>query len=239
MITGKDQQRIEFAKQSVKNFQEQTYPNKKLIIINHNSQKIIQSHDPETNQNITEIYKSKNNTTLGQLRNYALDLVPDGALFTTWDDDDYRIPSYLSQLYSKLVENNADLVTFTRRTEFNSINKYVWTISLDTGFVTILARKDSKNNIKYLDKDSMEDVDILTDYRKYHHKIYTWANNEPDIYIRTVHGNNTSLYVNKTKANISEYDVNNAYNEYEVSDVYKSAVAEFMSNYYAKALSCI
>ena len=41
MITGKDDVRLEYASKSIKNFEEQTYQNKILLIMNHNSQKIL------------------------------------------------------------------------------------------------------------------------------------------------------------------------------------------------------
>ena len=240
MVTGKDKCRIDFARKSVSNFLEQDYDNKVLVIINHSRDKVITSDTSDTLQrpsNIFEFYVDKdgNNLTLGELRNISLNMVPINAIWTTWDDDDVRSPTYISQLYSKMVENKSDVVVFTHRTEFNANNKFVWASNLKSGFPIVFAKADLR--VQYTNLNSMEDLNIISGFKNLGKIVYTWADNDISLYIRTVHSNNTSFYVQKEKDAIITHstDRNNALDNYvenSVSKQYGDQVREFMSRYY-------
>lgn len=210
MITGKDTDRIRLARKSVQNFIEQDYKFKKLVIINHHSESVVSNPEGA----VYEFKVPKAGNTLGDLRNIALQLVPIDAIWTVWDDDDYRSPDYLSVLYSQMKRTNADVVLFTNRYEYNSNTKFVWEMQLTTGFVTVFAKQDMR--IRYLQKDSMEDTQLIDDFRKLEKKIYIYEN-DPMMYIRLVHSNNTSKYVNKEKTSINRH-VGTTYNEKDVAD---------------------
>lgn len=60
------------------------------------------------------------------------------------------------------------------------------------GMIFFLAPFD--NRISYLQKESLEDVNMLADYEKAGYKVKVIDNN-PRIYVRLVHKSNTSLYV--------------------------------------------
>jgi hypothetical protein len=208
MVTGKDASRKHFAEQAIRNFQEQTYPNKALLIINHGTYSL------EAAPNVTEIRITKDeHTTLGDIRNFALEKLPLGSLWAVWDDDDYRRPDYLSKLYTWLVNSGAALVTYTSRLEYNQNTGLIWQSDIPWGSVHILAQRVP--NVRYLARDTMEDVDLVNDYRTRGYRVLVKRNyQDPSIYVRLVHGTNTSLYVNPHKSSLVSNGTPSSYNEY-------------------------
>ena len=166
--------------------------------------------------NVHEFKVSKTQNTLGDLRNIALQLVPIDSIWTVWDDDDYRSPDYLSILYNQMKQTNADVVLFTNRYEYNKNTQFVWEMQLTTGFVTVFAKQDMR--IRYLQTDSMEDINLIEDFRKLKKKIHIYQN-DPMMYIRLVHTNNTSKYVNKEKKNVRNFNSQSTYSEIDVTDL--------------------
>ena len=197
MVTGKTNERMRFARMAIQNFKDQTYPNKKLIILNHHpSHVLVHAPDP----NILEVRIDKTPMlTLGGLRNMALNMVPIDALWTPWDDDDLRAPHFLAYLVKHLRHEDY-AVSFANRLEVNLTNGFVWGVTLrGQGTVHILSRAYDRR-INYLDKDTMEDVNLYKDITRYGHTIRVITDNDPALYVRTVHGDNTSLYVDKDKS---------------------------------------
>lgn len=189
MITGKDDKRITYAKKSIENFVQQDYKNKHMIIINHHPQKT--SVVSGGIDNVYEFHVDKHDDmTLGGLRNVALQFVPIDGYWITWDDDDYRCPSFLSMLAKLKTPSN--LVAITNRLEYNMNNGASWTGTHAKGFVVFLASVDHR--VYYSNKDSMEDVDIISDYRGHGYAIVL-HNNPARSFVRVIHNNNTSLHV--------------------------------------------
>lgn len=229
MITGKDDCRIEHSRNSLVNFLDQDYAKGKyMIIVNHHKELSVLDKQYQ-HENVIEIKVNKNeSTTLGDMRNIALELIPIDGLWTTWDDDDYRPYNYLSLLHQKLIESKTDAIAFTDRYEYNANNNNVWKISLKTGFVTILARKHLKT--RYLSQNTMEDVEIKTFYPN----LYIWKNRDILLYVRLIHDNNTSLYVDKLKnvnTLVNSHD-DNTYKEMKVDDSEKQMVMDIISPYF-------
>lgn len=218
MITGKDDNRIEYAKKSVKNFLNQTHGSKILIIMNHNNKKVLEKNCYD---NIFEFPFDIEKINLGDARNIALNLVAIGALWTTWDDDDIRSNEYLELLYANLNHDHM-AVAFKKRIDYYTNTNFSQLSTMENGFVTLLCRKDPR--IKYLSKQTMEDLDLKNTILKYG-KINV-IDNDPLIYIRIVHSNNTSLYVNKEKKDIINY--NGVYKEYMISQEMQKTVNEIM-----------
>jgi hypothetical protein len=194
MVTGKDNIRYQFAKKSIMNFLIQTYKNKHLIIINHGDKQLVSMN----NNLVTELMVHKANKTLGDLRNISLNHVPEKAIFTTWDDDDWRSSDYLQKLYNVLISNNAEMVMIRNRLEYNLNNNSVWKASLNSGFLTFFMFKD--NRLRYSSQNTLEDQIIKTDAYKIGKRVIVY-DNDPTIYVRYIHKNNTSPYVKKSKAN--------------------------------------
>ncbi len=193
MITGKDDARYNFAKTSIINFNLQDYNNKFLIIVNHGSTPLITS--PESN--IQEHMVSKDNMTLGDLRNISLSYVPDDAIWTTWDDDDWRHHTYLTSLYNELCVRKVKFIMIRNRIGYNIINKFSWCESIFSGCCCTYFTFKSLN-FHYDSKDTNEDGIIKTTIKKNNIPCYL-MNNLHILYIRTVHNNNTSRFVKPNK----------------------------------------
>jgi hypothetical protein len=199
MITNNDPYREKMLQLSINNFREQSYKKKHLVILNHGPR--IQNIDKMFN--ITQIHINKMENTLGDIRNMAFEYVPYDGLFCVWDDDDYRRKDFLSTMYDQLIKNDAKCVCFTNRLEYNINTNFGWQTYWGNGFVHVLATKNNK--IKYLSKNTMEDVNLINDMKKIY-KVYTF-NNDPTLYLRIVHNTNTSLYANATKETILNTNV--------------------------------
>lgn len=235
MITGKDSTRYKFAKLSIENFQNQTYHYKHLLIVNH-GQKLL-THPGSQMPNISEILvnKEKHNLMLGDLRNIALEMVPINAFWFPWDDDDYRHPLLLQSLADTAIKKSADVVSLTTRLEYNKNTRFCWKMTIRSGMVLSLVKKDPR--FQYLRKDSLEDIHLLDTYKKYGYNVVT-INNNPMWYLRLVHSNNTSLYVNPNKKSV--YTVDNQaehnYVETECTDIERSHVHNILLSYYKDIL---
>ena len=232
MITGKDASREQYAKRSILNFKDQDYENKKLVIINHGPYTLLPSPDPHDSADFPNIFEfkiEKKTTSLGNLRNISLNMVPIDSMWTPWDDDDFRSTNYLTYLSSVMIQNNADIVSLTRRVEYNKLNGYVWQMQQTLGLPMMLVKQDLR--IQYIDVDTMEDVRILTDAEILGKKVYRDIQNDPFIYIRTVHGSNTSLYVNKEKRSVKtvpQSQFTAGYNEFEVTEQQTNMIRKLM-----------
>ena len=92
----------------------QTYPNKRLIIYNTdtNSRYEIQDWFSEKRilvwNNNTDYLTKENYTNVGAIRRDALDLVSDGlgGYVVTWDDDDVFLPWFMEQAIDRIRETN-------------------------------------------------------------------------------------------------------------------------------------
>ena len=212
MITGKDKSRWDFAHIAIDNFKRQSYPNKRLIIINE-GESLMKMED-----NILEVKlddREKKGITLGDMRNIAFEFIPDNAIWTLWDDDDWRSDDYLEYLYKNLQDK--DYVLFTKRLEHNLNTGFTWIMELKSGFVILFGRKKATDKCKYESKDVNEDV-MLKKYIIDNLKFKLIADNDPKIYIRMVHKSNTSLLVNQNKSWVKDTSKNKVYYEYDASD---------------------
>jgi hypothetical protein len=191
MITGHTPQRSAYARLAIKNFDSQVYPFKHLIIINQSNIPLVVSPHPK----VTEIISGKTSMSLGALRNHALDSLPEGAYFTTWDDDDWRSPTYLLD-FAYASNSPRSIPALSARYEYNIISGLTWSAHKPKGFVLFCA--PNLKDVRYLDKPTMEDLEILDAYKTKGYSIVP-LNNKPNSYIRLVHGNNTSTYVDINK----------------------------------------
>lgn len=230
MITGKDDSRIKLARKAVNNFNMQTYPNKKLVILNHSNIHVLQDKTSLNPKGIHEfnIEKERRKLSLGAMRNISLELVAHDALWTTWDDDDWRAPTYLSTMYNELRATGSVCVALGSRHEFNVNNNYAWKSQLKSGFPIVLAKFDRR--VIYQDKDTLEDTNIIKDYATHVGKV-TVIHPTDIMYVRTVHMNNTSPYVNPNKQTIATTQQFSMYHEMQLSSDETHAIQEIMSDY--------
>lgn len=225
MVTGYNDERYKFSKISIDNFNMQSYPNKKLIILNQNTKSLLTTQ----NENILEVFIEKKDKSLGTLRNISLSFVPPNAYWTSWDDDDWRHPNYISIMMNQLIKHNVDFLTYENRLEMNSKNNFCFKTKIKSGTMHFFA----KNNpyLKYEDKQVLEDVKLkhfaLNNLRTY---IY---DNDPSLYIRTIHNENTSTYVNKKKNKIRDTTQHKEYFENDVDFKEKEYAEKIFSTYYS------
>jgi len=93
----------------------------------------------------------------------------------------------------------------------------------------ILARKI--DNIKYLSKESLEDIRLYLDYDIQNKKIHI-INNDPRWYVRLIHGTNTSLFVDNEKKSIVNYSDESKYHEFELTDKERIYTDEIIKKYF-------
>ena len=235
MITGKDECRKHFAHVAIENFKRQDYPYKKLVIINHGKFNVIEN-EIKIDEDMFEFHVEKTkDVSLGDLRNIGLEMVPLNALWITWDDDDWRHDTFLSYLFTQLKESQSDCITFSNRIEYNTKNRFVWLMHLKKRFFIMLVPKDSR--FMYLSKDTGEDLDFIDFYEK-HYKCKVLRANNPNLYIRLVHVNNTSAYVDADKKKIITTDNYSNYTESDSTPDQESYTLYIINTFY-KNVPCI
>jgi hypothetical protein len=224
MVTNSDK-RLDFARfVGIRNFKEQDYNNKFLIIVNHGKTKILN----QQTHNIFELMIDRNNLSLGDLRNISLELVPLNSVFTIWDDDDIRKTNYISLLIDQLIKNNATAVFIQNRIEYILSNSYSYVHTFINGTTHVMMWKLDK--FRYLDLDTLEDVHIQ-DYLKQINKKFIIINNKPTLYIRIQHNNNTSPFATGDRTSIVTNNPFSFYKEYSIDDNDKLYVDNIIKNY--------
>lgn len=92
MVTGKGPERARLARASVRSFLLQEYGNRALVVVNDGPFDVDVSAIPIDR---VTVVRPGGRRPLGELRNLGLDAVPDGSLWTYWDDDDWRHPKLM------------------------------------------------------------------------------------------------------------------------------------------------
>ena len=183
MITGQKGRDPLFVERAIESFQEQSYPEKELVIINHGSHSYAR-------EGITEI-KSKDGLKLGEYRNIALAHIPENEMWVIWDDDDWKHHKLIEKQYQFILSNNIDgcildrFVFWVYHANFivNSPNEYMLWLSS-----TIMCR--NKRDVAYPPIDLGEDGKFFVEYgSKY--QLRKW-DNPSHYFIRLVHGINIS-----------------------------------------------
>lgn len=203
MITGKDKYHERLAMSSIRSFLKQTYPYKKLIIVNDGTYSFRHLNDPR----IIEI-QIKKGKTLGELRNTSLDQVPKEGIWIQWDDDDWHHPNCIEEQYSVLKKKKADAVMLKNQVRYSMQKNSAWKETVKCGIAgTIMARKIE--GLKYPKKKKGEDSDFGNVYLT-KHKLIVW-NNPALYYLRFIHGHNTwgpeHFILNSKRSNI--WDISN------------------------------
>lgn len=224
MVTGKAN-REEFAKISVHNFDRQTFARKYLVIVNHGTNHIL----PENTANKVEIMMEK--TSLGNLRNAALELVPPHAVWTTWDDDDWRSDDYLSVLFGALDSDRTKRnLMFTRRIDHNLNNNFTYQVYIPSGTFIFFCYKDPM--LQYAELDTKEDANVKQYLLREMLSKTMVYDNDPRLYIRFIHKNNSSVYLDNTKSKITKYSNMSPYFELEATDGHSNYVKSTKKKYY-------
>ena len=179
MITGMLPARHPMAELAVQSFFAQTYPNKNLLIINHGEGRFA------PHPLIAEI-KVPRESILGQMRNYALDALEEGAVWVQWYDDDWHHPSAIEEQYKVLIERKADLCCLSRQIQYAFAIDAAWEMKGPL-HGTVMERKIKK--IRYPEQQRAEYTAL---YKQYCNEanVVRWVN-PAYYYIRFIHGKNT------------------------------------------------
>ena len=227
MITNKNRQK--FFDVAIENFEIQTYKHKVLVILNHSRGHPMLTKS-KANYHEFMVDKEHEDFSLGKLRNLALRAcVPMGGLWTTFDDDDWRRSDYLETFFKRLKHHDLDLLFMKNRLEYNMNNGFIFRSAFMNGRAFFLAKRILE--FEYDDLDTLEDTHIGEDYKKFNKKVGKF-NNDPKLYIRVIHNNNTSVFVNAGKESISSYSITNNYQEFDASPDEKRYVNDVMQKEY-------
>lgn len=228
MVTGKDEKRLAYARLiGIRNFDLQDYPNKHMIIVNHGKKPVLEN----PRKDIYEIMVEKGpDTTLGDLRNISLDLVPLNACFSIFDDDDWRLPNYISFMVDTLLKTNSIAVFMKNRLEYNLANGYTFKSHFKNGNTHILAIK--LDRLRYTPVDTLEDVHLQENIASFEKK-YTAIENDPKMYIRIIHQNNTSPFATDNRADIVNFNSNGNYWESKANEEEKTYVSMVVKERYS------
>jgi glycosyltransferase involved in cell wall biosynthesis len=181
MITGKTPLHREFAARAAANFFAQTYPEKKLIVVNDGAYRM-----PDIFGGRLSEIRVEQKLKLGALRNISLDQVPEGALWVQWDDDDWRHPELLARQYGALAQENAAACVLRRQVRYAILQNSAWVENREYIEGTVMARS---TKLRYRNLPKAEDTHFLRAYAA-EHRVAKW-DNPPRYYIRLIHGHNT------------------------------------------------
>lgn len=207
MVTGKSEGRIRWARHQISQYMEhQQYDGRKFLLVANEHANLNFQHESELYvDRVKEIHiQDRSTTSLGKIRNRLLDVVPSGSYVFVLDDDDYVSSSLITEMirYWRVQSGRTAMVQLGNRLNHNIVTDSSWQSSHPSGFVHFVGDIDllRKYNFRYLPRDSLEDLSI--------HELDSrtiWHDSAPELYIRYVHGENTSLYVNsrQTEANTS------------------------------------
>lgn len=208
MVTGKTSQRVRWAQSQVRLFMQQTYTGNKYMIV-ANEHPYLKVLDPGFKPTLNEServmefqVRDRHQTTLGNIRNDLLSRVPAGVYVFIVDDDDYLHPELLHRM-SQYWEEEAiksckdyALIQIQNRLNHNVQHSASWESSYSWGCVHFMAKIDRLRDIsfQYLNVETLEDLSIQK--LQIGEERLIWHNNSSNLYIRYVHTNNTSAYVN-------------------------------------------
>lgn len=230
MVTSNDPHRRPFCKLSIRNFKEQSHPHKRLIVMNLSDVPIVSKVD-SADDSILEVFLKQNNLTLGEIRNLSLELVPPNAWWTLWDDDDWRSSDYISQLVSW--SHGYDFVMIQNRIEYNITNGFAYTLTLRTGLMSFFSRRHPL--LRYEHVNTKEDV-IVKQTALRHFKTRV-VNNPSHMYIRLIHGKNTSPFVDARKNTVRDTRSHKVYFERELRDGERAYLRKILSTKYKHAFA--
>ncbi len=181
MVTGKDAYHEKFARLSVKSFCEQTYENKKLLIINDGEYSL-------EDLNCDEVFEIKVNNSdrllkLGGLRNVAFEYLNDGDIWVQWDDDDYRHPNLIQLQYDFLLSKKIDYCFLKSQIQYDFTINHAKIVHRQDGIIgTVMHRYDGKTEY---DNISKAEDNLFKQNEEYS------LNVSPFHYCRFIHKSNT------------------------------------------------
>jgi glycosyltransferase involved in cell wall biosynthesis len=183
MVTRK---RAAMARRAIRCFQEQTYPEKELVILDDDDDDTLESYVAQLEDpRIVFTRLPSDGAPLGDLRNRAVDLAR-GSLICQWDDDDLSHRQRLERQTAALQTHGADACFLAR-------HRLLWTrprrIALSTRRVwegSIVASKARLTRYPSLRRG--EDTPVVERLSREHEAVLLDA---PELYTYVIHGTNT------------------------------------------------
>lgn len=183
--------RVKMAKLAMKCFLAQTYPNRKLLILNHGVEPILDNApcQPGMVQEV-KIHRS-NQMSLGEVRNLAFTLA-ESDYWITWDDDDWHHPTRMTAQFNtrKKAKKAASVLASYTTIDLATGRAFVRT---SRGFRcggccgTILFKHTSR---RYPHLNRHEDAQFAESFAA-GGQLAVCAD-QPTLYLRTYHGGNSS-----------------------------------------------
>lgn len=193
MVTGKSPDRRPLAAAAVRSFLQQTYPRKRLVIVDDSPPPYWEA-DCLRHPEVTVVRATPR--PLGALRNLGLELISEG-LTIQWDDDDWSHPERISCQWSFWSPGRA--VTLLWQVRYSFINNAAYAIRYDKRHQGIpgTALFDPMTNpaVRYnADDRKHEDSHLLDKWFPGQCVVYdnNWQHNPgPEMYLRFCHPTNT------------------------------------------------
>lgn len=186
MITGKCPERIPMARVAAECFMRQTYPHRRLVIINHGAEPLRvaprKNHAHETVLCDEVMVTREQYPTLGDLRNLAKDLCL-GGLICTWDDDDWMADTYMAFMASHYKPGRIVLMQYQLRHDLINNSSIIQTATNGHNGQVLYAANTPH---RYPSRDRHEDSEFA---EAFHTRRVALAN-DPAVYVRTCHGHN-------------------------------------------------
>jgi glycosyltransferase involved in cell wall biosynthesis len=186
-VTGNS---INFLKRAIHCFNQQSYPNKELVLV-------YGSDNTQTNAYLNSLNDPRvrgfqlddnNSYSLGEKRNFAIEK-SNGEYFCQWDDDDWYHPDRLKEQLEPLLKSFKDGSILIFEIVFDDINKRAYGSTIRPLEHSIMCRKSVYlDGIKYSNKDKGEDFDFIKSLKN-NNMLFPIVN--PGLYVYVYHGKNS------------------------------------------------
>ena len=177
MITGMHPSRYALARVAIRCFQDQSYPNKELLIINHG----IESLASDDARVVELRFQKKPWDTVGDLRNLGLKYAT-GDFLISWDDDDWHHPK---RIEVQMSAQTGDAAVFLRkRIHYSLLNQAACYVDFPHGaLATILHPRNVECRYPSLIRNS--DTEFANQFKR-----RIAIDNDAELYVRFYHGQN-------------------------------------------------
>ena len=179
-------------KKAIDCFNNQTYPNKELILVTDERNPYLEILETFVSDNI-KLFKAPHGSVIGKLRNISVDNAS-GEYIATWDDDDISFDNRLTEQYKSIIESGKEVCYLTNTLIKDNINNIVGLsrkgLCIDC---TMLALKSTFP--MYDNKASYPNIEDVPVKKYYMEKGQIQWLNKPHLYIYNIHGENTCPYI--------------------------------------------
>jgi len=185
LVTGKSPERATLARASVASFLLQDYSNRALVVVNDGPFELDVSAVPADR---VTVVRPRDRHPLGTLRNLGLDVIPDSALWTYWDDDDWHHPAVMGAQRAMLSRMGVPACLLACQVKYSLTRDTAFVDYHPGGFAgTLMAVKDP--SLRFPPVASGEDT-AYTAALKALVPSTAWPN-PPHYFLRLFHGHNT------------------------------------------------